>query len=106
MGNPHAVFFVPDLERGRRRRGSGAELERHPMFPERANIGFAQVLGPERIRLRVFERGAGLTLACGSGACAAMVAAARRGLVGDAPRSCILDGASSRSPGRARVRSR
>ena len=52
------------------------------MFPERANIGFAQVLAPDRIRLRVWERGAGLTLACGSGACAALVNAHRRGLTG------------------------
>ena len=61
------------------------------MFPERANIGFAQLLEPGVLRLRVFERGAGLTLACGSGACAAMVAARRRGLVGDRAR-LILDG--------------
>ena len=52
------------------------------MFPERANIGFAQVLAPDRLRLRVWERGAGLTLACGSGACAALVNAHRRGLTG------------------------
>jgi len=81
MGNPHATFFVPDI-------GAipieeiGPLLEHHAMFPERANIGFAQVLGSERIRLRVWERGAGLTLACGSGACAALVNAARRGLTG------------------------
>ena len=81
MGNPHATFFVPDI-------GAipieeiGPVLEHHAVFPERANIGFAQVLGPERIRLRVWERGAGLTLACGSGACAALVNAARRGLTG------------------------
>ena len=81
MGNPHATFFVPDL-------GAipiteiGPRLEHDPLFPERANIGFAQVLSPERIRLRVWEREAGLTLACGSGACAALVNAARRGLTG------------------------
>jgi diaminopimelate epimerase len=57
-------------------------LENAAIFPERANIGFAQILSPDRIRLRVWERGAGLTLACGSGACAAMVNAARRGLTG------------------------
>ena len=90
LGNPHAVFFVPGLDAVDVAR-LGAELERHPMFPERANVGFAQVLSPERIRLRVFERGAGLTQACGSGACAAMVAARRRGLVGDAA-VLILDG--------------
>jgi diaminopimelate epimerase len=57
-------------------------LEYDALFPERANIGFAQVLAPDRIRLRVWERGAGLTLACGSGACAALVNAHRRGLTG------------------------
>ena len=82
MGNPHAVFFVDDV-RALDAAGLGAELERHPFFPERANIGFAQMLGPTVMRLRVFERGAGLTLACGSGACAAMVAAVRRGLAKD-----------------------
>ena len=78
MGNPHAVFFVDRLDAldvGT----LGARLERHPMFPERANIGFAQLVERDVLRLRVFERGAGLTLACGSGACAAMVAAHRRG---------------------------
>jgi diaminopimelate epimerase len=60
----------------------GPALERHKYFPERANIGFAKIDSPERIRLRVWERGAGLTLACGSGACAALVNAHRRGLTG------------------------
>jgi diaminopimelate epimerase len=79
MGNPHVTFFVADV-------GAvpieeiGPLLEHDPLFPERANIGFVQVLNPDRIRLRVWERGAGLTLACGSGACAALVNAARRGL--------------------------
>lgn len=90
MGNPHATFFVDAVERLDVAR-LGAELERHPMFPERANIGFATVLDRATIRLRVFERGAGLTLACGSGACAAMVAARRRGLVGDRA-TVLLDG--------------
>ena len=79
MGNPHATFFVPDVDAIETR---GAVLERDPLFPERANIGFAQVLAPDRIRLRVWERGTGLTLACGSGACAILVNAARRGLTG------------------------
>ncbi len=57
-------------------------LERHALFPDRANIGFAQVLAPDRIRLVMWERGAGMTLACGSGACATVVNAARRGLTG------------------------
>jgi diaminopimelate epimerase len=81
MGNPHATFFVPDLE-AVPVAALGPSLEQDPIFPERANIGFAQVLGPEHLRLVVWERGAGLTLACGSGACAALVNAARRGLVG------------------------
>jgi diaminopimelate epimerase len=90
MGNPHAVFFTPDLETVDVA-NLGPSLERNQLFPERANIGFAQVLSPACIRLRVYERGAGLTLACGSGACAAMVAARRRGLVGDTA-TLILDG--------------
>jgi diaminopimelate epimerase len=88
MGNPHVVLFVDDVDLAERH---GAALERHALFPDRANIGFAQVLGPERIRLRVFERGAGLTLACGSGACAALVAAVRRGLVAERA-TMVLDG--------------
>ena len=90
MGNPHAVFFVADLA-AIDVAGLGARLERHSMFPERANIGFAQLIEPGVLRLRVFERGAGLTLACGSGACAAMVAGRLRGLVGDRAR-LVLDG--------------
>ena len=79
MGNPHATLFVEDVVVAGR---DGPGLEIDPLFPERANIGFAQVLSPERMRLRVWERGAGLTLACGSGACAAVVNAVRRGLTG------------------------
>ena len=81
MGNPHATFFVPDLDSVDMAR-LGPELEHHRLFPARANIGFAQIMAPGRIRLQVWERGAGLTLACGSGACATLVAAARRGLTG------------------------
>jgi diaminopimelate epimerase len=81
MGNPHATFFVPDLD-ALPLAEIGPVLEHDPLFPERANIGFVQVLTPEHIRLAVWERGAGLTLACGSGACAALVNAARRGLTG------------------------
>jgi diaminopimelate epimerase len=79
MGNPHATFFVEDVK-SLPIEAVGPVLEHDPLFPERANIGFAQVLAPDRIRLRVWERGAGLTLACGSGACAALVNAHRRGL--------------------------
>ena len=78
MGNPHAVFFVEDLD-GIDIPTVGPILENHDVFPERANIGFVQILGQDRLRLRVWERGAGLTLACGSGACAALVASHRRG---------------------------
>lgn len=81
MGNPHATFFVADAM-DRALDPVAAELERHPFFPERANIGLAQMIGENRLRLRVYERGTGFTLACGSGACAAGVAAARRGLSG------------------------
>ena len=83
MGNPHAVFFV-DAALQARLPEWGAALEQHRLFPERANISFAVVEAPDRIRLRVWERGAGLTLACGSAACATMVAAARAGLTGRA----------------------
>jgi diaminopimelate epimerase len=79
MGNPHATFFVDDAARVPVAE-LGPALEHDALFPERANIGFAQILAPDRIRLRVWERGAGLTLACGSGACAALVNAHRRGL--------------------------
>ncbi|MEP4378574.1 MAG: diaminopimelate epimerase [Alphaproteobacteria bacterium] len=81
MGNPHAVFFVDDLA-SIPIESLGPELEHDAIFPERANIGVAQLVGPDTLRLRVWERGAGLTLACGSGACAAAVAAHRRGLTG------------------------
>ena len=78
MGNPHAVFFVP--EAGQVPLADvGPVLEHDPLFPERANISVAQVLGRDRLRLRVWERGAGITRACGTAACAAAVAAVRRG---------------------------
>ncbi|AOW48873.1 diaminopimelate epimerase [Acetobacter ascendens] len=77
MGNPHATFFVEDFVH----LSQGHALEHDPLFPERANIGFARIDGPARMRLKVHERGAGVTEACGSGACAAVVNAARRGLV-------------------------
>ncbi len=79
MGNPHVVFFVEDLGLIDPTR-DGPLIEHHPLFPESVNVGFAQILAKDRIRLRVWERGAGLTQACGTGACAALVAAARRGL--------------------------
>ncbi|MDR3512668.1 MAG: diaminopimelate epimerase [Caulobacteraceae bacterium] len=79
MGNPHVVFFVPDVKTAPVRE-VGPMIEHHHLFPERANVGFAQIVSRDRIRLRVWERGAGETKACGTGACAALVAAARRGL--------------------------
>ncbi len=90
VGNPHATFFVDDLD-AIDIPAIGPLLEHASIFPHRANIGFAQILAPDRIRLRVWERGAGLTLACGSGACATMVNAARRGLTGRHAR-IIADG--------------
>ncbi len=79
MGNPHVTFFDEPLDAAGQR---GPLVEQDPLFPDRVNVGFVQVLAPDRLRLRVWERGAGLTLACGSGACAALVNASRRGLVG------------------------
>ena len=81
MGNPHAVFWVADAT-AYDLAAIGPRLEHDPVFPERANISFAQVLTPEHVLLRVWERGAGATRACGSAACATLVAAARRGLTG------------------------
>ncbi|HSU05605.1 MAG TPA: diaminopimelate epimerase [Acetobacteraceae bacterium] len=90
LGNPHATFFVPDVA-AVPIEDVGPTLEHDPIFPERANIGVVQVLAPDRIRLRVWERGAGLTRACGSGACAALVNANRRGLTGRIA-TVIVDG--------------
>jgi diaminopimelate epimerase len=81
MGNTHATFFVPDVA-ALDISSIGPALEKNPLFPERANIGFSTVISREKMRLRVWERGAGLTRACGSGACAAVVNAHRRGLIG------------------------
>jgi diaminopimelate epimerase len=79
MGNPHAVFFVPDAEVVDLS-ARGPVLEHDPLFPQACNIEFASVTAPDTLRLRVWERGAGITLACGSGTCAAVVAAHLRGL--------------------------
>lgn len=79
MGNPHAIFFVDDVDVIELDL-IGSMLERHPLFPERANISIAQVLSPAHLRLRTWERGVGLTRACGTAACASAVAAVRRGL--------------------------
>lgn len=79
VGNPHAIFWVDDVnahDLGR----AGPLLENHPIFPERANISLAEVTSPNSLKLRTWERGAGLTRACGTAACAAAIAAARKGL--------------------------
>ncbi|HEY4275364.1 MAG TPA: diaminopimelate epimerase [Rhizomicrobium sp.] len=81
MGNPHCVLFVEDAERAPVTE-QGPKLETHAFFPTRINVEFAQVKDPGHIRMRVWERGVGVTLACGTGACATAVAAARRGLTG------------------------
>jgi len=83
MGNPHAVIDLAQFAPGEGDPVAelGPLVERHPRFPQRVNAGFLQVLGPERIRLRVYERGAGETLACGTGACAAVVTGIRLGLL-------------------------
>lgn len=91
MGNPHAVFFVTDAEALDLAR-IGPPIETNPIFPERANIEFVSVLAPDRLRMRVWERGAGITQACGSGACATVVAAARRGVIPGRSASVVLDG--------------
>lgn len=80
MGNPHAVLVVDDVETAPVQ-SLGAELEPHPFFPEKANIGFMQVVNRQEINLRVFERGSGETIACGSGTCAAVVAGIQQGLL-------------------------
>jgi diaminopimelate epimerase len=79
IGNPHATFFVDDVD-AIDLAALGPTLEHHPFFPARANIGVAEIRSPRIIRVRVWERGAGITPACGTGACAALVAAHRRGL--------------------------
>ncbi|MDO5758425.1 MAG: diaminopimelate epimerase [Rhodobacterales bacterium] len=81
MGNPHCSFFVPDAEVIPLEQ-FGPRYEHHPLFPQRTNVQVASIIGPDHIRMRVWERGAGLTLASGSSSCAVAVAAARRGLTG------------------------
>lgn len=92
MGNPHCVFFVRDVEK-LSLETLGPAVERNALFPERTNVEFAEVQTTSAIRMRVWERGTGVTQACGSGACATMVAAVRRGLTGRKA-EIILDGGS------------
>lgn len=87
MGNPHCVFFVADAERVDLQ-AVGPGFEHDPLYPQRTNVEFASLVGPDRLRMRVWERGAGVTLACGSGTCATVVAAHLRGLTG---RSVTVD---------------
>jgi diaminopimelate epimerase len=81
MGNPHCVHFVEDAEAVDLAR-IGPAIEHDPLFPQRTNVEYAQLISPCRVRMRVWERGAGITLACGSGACAVAVAAHLRGMTG------------------------
>jgi diaminopimelate epimerase len=81
MGNPHCTFFVDDAD-AVDLETRGAEMEHHPLYPERTNVQFAHLLAPDHLRMRVWERGVGVTLASGSSSCATAVAAARRGLTG------------------------
>lgn len=90
MGNPHCIFFVEDANAHAIDR-IGPMIEHHPLFPERTNVEFAQILSRTHIRLRVWERGVGITMACGTGACATLVAAHRRGLV-ERKATLTLDG--------------
>jgi diaminopimelate epimerase len=90
MGNPHCTFFVADAE-AVDLPAFGPTHEHHPLFPERTNVQVVSVLGPDRLRMRVWERGAGITLASGSSSCAVAVAAARRGIAGRRV-TLVLDG--------------
>ncbi|WP_409524107.1 diaminopimelate epimerase [Nitrincola sp. MINF-07-Sa-05] len=91
MGNPHAVLLVDDVDTAPVTI-LGPQIERHARFPQRVNVGFMQVLSPEEIRLRVFERGAGETQACGTGACAAVVAGRLQGLLAEKVRVHLTGG--------------
>lgn len=90
MGNPHCTFFVADAE-AVDLAAQGAAIEHHPLYPQRTNVQFASIVGPDHLRMRVWERGVGVTLASGSSSCATAVAAARRGLTGRSVR-IDLDG--------------
>lgn len=91
VGNPHAVFFDPDADAIDLAQW-GHQIEHDPVFPERVNVNLARVIGENHLSLRVWERGAGLTRACGTGACATAVAAIRKGLVGETVRVSLPGG--------------
>ena len=92
MGIPHTVFFVPDAE-NIALDYFGPVLETHPLFPQRTNVEFCHLISSNKIRMRVWERGSGITQACGSGACCVLVAAVQRGLVKDHA-EIVMDGGS------------
>ncbi len=92
MGNPHCTFFVEDVE-AVDLAVFGATYEHHPLYPQRTNVQVAQIVGPDHIRMRVWERGVGITMASGSSSCATAVAAARRGLTGRSVRIDLDGGA-------------
>ncbi|MCF0243625.1 MAG: diaminopimelate epimerase [Bacteroidaceae bacterium] len=91
MGNPHYVIFIDEDVEQYDIAGRGSELEHHPAFPERCNIEFAQLIAPDTIRMRVWERGSGITLACGTGACATAMAAKLTGRTGEQVK-VVMDG--------------
>lgn len=91
VGNPHVVFFVDDLD-AVALATLGPQIEHDALFPERVNVNVAQLIGPDHLRLKVWERGAGLTRACGTGACATAIAAMRRGLTGRKVRVALPGG--------------
>ncbi len=90
MGNPHCTFFVDDAD-AVDLAARGSEIEHHPLYPQRTNVQFASLVGPDHLRMRVWERGVGITLASGSSSCATAIAAARRGLT-DRDVTIDLDG--------------
>jgi diaminopimelate epimerase len=92
MGNPHCILFVPDAETAPVA-ALGPKIETHPLFPARTNVEFVSLIAPGRLRQRTWERGVGITPACGTGACAVAVAAARKGLTGRKA-EIVLDGGS------------
>jgi diaminopimelate epimerase len=92
VGNPHVVLFVDDANKAPVTE-LGPKIETHPLFPQRTNVEFVSLTSLNKLRMRVWERGAGITLACGTGACAAFVAAVRRGVVGHKA-EIVLDGGS------------
>ncbi len=92
MGNPHCIIFLPDAEKAPLTT-LGPRIETHPLFPQKVNVEFVSIIADNKLRMRVWERGAGVTLACGTGACAVVVAAVRLGKTGRKV-EVVLDGGS------------